>query len=222
MSFLQIKSDQCVELDVRDDGTRRVHVFDDDSILAANMAWAAERPLLVRGEPGVGKSQLAEAVARHTNRKFISFVVDSKTEARDLLWRFDAVKRLADAQLIGAMGRELSAGKPESEDQQMQTIRQCVNVDLAEGQYIKPGPLWWAFDWQSAQSQDEISHANSPYPGYIGDPANGCVVLIDEIDKAESDVPNGLLAALGAQEFQPFGLDTPVRQGENRPLVIIT
>ena len=223
MTILTLHPNDHIEMEARADGTRRIHVFDSDTILAVNTAWAAERPLLVRGEPGVGKTQLAEAVAKQTNRKFIPFVVNSKTEASDLLWRFDAVKRLADAQLFGAIGRELFGDADEnSEADRVHTIRNRVNHELAEGQYIKPGPLWWAFDWHSAQRQNEISQANSPYPGSIGDPANGCVVLIDEIDKAETDVPNGLLAALGDTQFQPFGIDKPVRVGDTRPLVVIT
>ena len=221
MRLVELSPNEHIELEVRVDGTRRVHVFDDDMILAVNTAWAAERPLLVRGEPGVGKSQLAEAVANHTDRKFLPFVVDSKTEARDLLWRFDAVKRLGDAQMLGVIGRELCSDDTPSAER-LHTIRTGVDQELSENKYIKPGPLWWAFDWQSALDQNNVSQANSPYPGSRGDQANGCVVLIDEIDKAETDVPNGLLGALGAKEFQPFGIAQPICVNDMRPLVIIT
>ena len=54
------------------------------------------------------------------------------------------------------------------------------------------------------------------------DPANGCVVLIDEIDKAETDVPNGLLEALGNGEFTPPGRTQPVNAVIEPPLVIVT
>ncbi len=229
MTLLNLKPNEHVELETNDDGTRRVHVFDEDSILAVNMAAAAERPLLVRGEPGVGKTQLAEAVARQTDRKFIPFIVDSKTESRDLLWRFDAVKRLADAQLLGALGCALAEtadgeteNTAETEDQRIETVRRRAHGRLAEAQYVKPGPLWWAFDWHSALRQHGVTGAVSPYPLQPGDPQKGCVVLIDEIDKAEADVPNGLLAALGERMFQPFGIETPVAMGNNRPLVVIT
>ncbi|MFM9117360.1 MAG: AAA family ATPase, partial [Planctomycetota bacterium] len=63
-----------------------VHLFDQTSVDAINTALAAGRPLLVCGEPGVGKSQLARAAAHELGRAFISFVVDSRTESRDLLW----------------------------------------------------------------------------------------------------------------------------------------
>lgn len=221
MKIIDLKHDDFVNLEHRADGTDRVHVFDEDTILAVNTAWAAERPLLVRGEPGVGKSQLAEAVAKHTNRKFIPFVVDSKTESRDLLWRFDAVKRLADAQLLAAVGRG-SNDEGGTAPERMRSIRESVQDELTESQYVQPGPLWWAFNWDSAKTQDEVSKGRSPYPAAPGNAANGCVVLIDEIDKAETDVPNGLLAALGEARFQPFGLDKPIRVVGKRPLVVVT
>ena len=74
------------------------HVFDHDSAQAIRAALASKRPLLVRGEPGVGKTQLAAAAAKVLKRPLVSRVVDSRTESRDLLWTFDAVMRLADAQ----------------------------------------------------------------------------------------------------------------------------
>src|SRR5512145_637776 len=84
--------------------TEKVHVLEKTAIHAVNAALAARRPLLVRGEPGTGKSQLARAAAVAMNRPFLSHVVDSRTTAEDLLWRFDAVGRLAEAQLAGALG----------------------------------------------------------------------------------------------------------------------
>ena len=74
------------------------HVFDRDSAQAIRAALASRRPLLVRGEPGVGKTQLAAASAKVLKRPLVTRVVDSRTESRDLLWTFDAVMRLADAQ----------------------------------------------------------------------------------------------------------------------------
>src|SRR4029077_939588 len=62
----------------------------------------------------------------------------------------------------------------------------------------------------------------SPPQAAGADPRNGCVVLIDEIDKADPDVPNGLLEALGAGEFTPLGQTNPVKVQGRFPLVIIT
>src|SRR4051812_47982106 len=74
------------------------HVFDRESAQAIRAALAAKRPLLVRGEPGVGKTQLAAAAAKILRRPLVPHVVDARTESRNLLWSFDALMRLADAQ----------------------------------------------------------------------------------------------------------------------------
>lgn len=185
---------------------KRCHVFDEPSIGAVNAALAARRPLLVRGEPGVGKTQLAEAVAAQLRRAFYPFTVDSRTEARDLLWRFDAVMRLAQAQLCATLHMDA----------------QEVERKLAVTNFVSPGPLWWAFDADSARN----ASGGRPPPGPADNAKrykNGCVVLIDEIDKAESDVPNGLLEALGAGQFTPEGFEQPITmQGSIPPLILLT
>lgn len=204
MKFLAIKKDHETRLPSRPGLPERVHKFDELSIGAVNAAIAAQRPLLVRGEPGVGKTQLAEAVAEELQRAFSSYTVDSRTESRDLLWRFDAVMRLAEAQLYATLGKK------------------DVTNDLAIQKFVFPGPLWWAFNTKSAQA---VSRDATPlnqgknrdrYP-------NGWVVLIDEIDKAESDVPNGLLEVLGAGQFTPLGHDPISIPAEGvAPLILIT
>jgi MoxR-like ATPase len=184
-----------------------VHLLGVPEIHAINAAIAAGRPLLVRGEPGIGKSQLARAAARELGRAYIKCVVDSRTESRDLMWTFDAVRRLGDAQLAGAL-RE-NANK--------------VRSELAIKKYVCPGPLWWAFDAEGAARQAKlIPGAQAPLQPDAGAWSRGCVLLLDEIDKAEAEVPNGLLEALGAREFTPFGLPGPVRLTGKPPLVVIT
>ena len=74
-----------------------VHVFDDRTRNAVEAAWTSGRPLLVRGDPGTGKSQLARAVARVTEWQFISEVINAHTEIQDLWYHFDAVGRLGQA-----------------------------------------------------------------------------------------------------------------------------
>lgn len=179
----------------------RGHHFGELEIHAINAAIEAGRPLLVRGEPGIGKSQLARAAALELGRVLISHVVDSRTEARDLLWQFDAIKRLADAQIARAI-----------ED----TTR------LAEENYVQPGPLWWAFEPHSAETQAGKCRIppRTPPSGITWE--CGTVVLIDEIDKAESELPNGLLEVLGARQFTPRGWPGPVRMGRPAPLIVIT
>lgn len=161
------------------------HCFDGEQVRALRAAEAAGRPLLVRGDPGTGKSQLAHAAAVATERLFLSVVVDARSEASDLLWRFDAVARLADAHLAAVPGSQ-------------------VPQDLNPAGYIEPGPLWWAYDWSGAAKQVGQARAGGAVPaahieGWT--PAKGTVLLIDEIDKAEADLPNGLLEALGNGRF---------------------
>lgn len=189
----------------------QVHVFDQQEIDAIDAAIAARRPLLVRGEPGIGKSQLARAAAVDLKRAYVQHVVDAHTESRDLLWHFDAIARLADAQLKGAL-RESRA-----------RCRSHLHQELTVENYLHPRALWWAFDWEGARRQAiKARRPNEPSQLTGCDPKNGCVVLIDEIDKAETDVPNGLLEALGAGRFTPQGLTEPVMATGEPPLVIIT
>jgi MoxR-like ATPase len=200
------KPDDKIELTPLGSKPEEVHVFDDDSIWAINAALAARRPLLIRGEPGVGKTQIARAAAAKEmlNCPLIPFVVDSNTESRDLLWTFDAVQRLAEAQI----NRTLDEPN--------------LRKQLSPENYFHPGPLWWAFHWKSAETQATKVGDNIPASPTGWKPGDGCVVLIDEIDKAESDVPNGLLEALGAGCFQPRGMQTTVDTVGEPPLVIIT
>ena len=211
MKFLNAKPGDTVVLAASPTVPEPVHVWDGREIAAINAALAAKRPLLVRGEPGIGKSQLARAAAKAMGRAFLPYVVDSRTESRDLLWHYDAVARLADAQLMGALVNNDPDGGVAS-----------ARERLAVRRYLQPRPLWWAFDWADALHQAHSVNQHSPEQPDGGDPANGCLVLIDEIDKAESDVPNGLLEALGSGSFAPPDRPNPVMAVGEPPLVIIT
>ena len=188
-----------------DVGDNTQHIMDENMIQAVNAALAIGRPLLVRGEPGIGKSQLAKAVAKQLNRVFLHFVTDAKTESRDLLWHFDAVARLAEAQIIRASQNGTSKDDP-----------------LAISKFIVPGCLWWALNWETAEKQANQCKRNAPPIAEGCSPKNGAILLIDEIDKADSDVPNGLLEPLGSGHFHPHGLDAAVTAQGVKPLVIIT
>jgi MoxR-like ATPase len=183
------------------------HVFESKDVWAIRAAMGARRPLLVRGEPGTGKSQLARAAAQELKRVLVPEVITARTESQDLHWRFDAVARLGRAQAMAAAGQGNGSA-------------------LDERGYLSPGPLWWVFDWKGAEGQRKDAQVKGarPTPPPDWTPDKGCVLLIDEIDKADSDVPNGLLESLGNGEFHVPYLDAPVRcQPElPAPLVVIT
>ncbi len=204
--FLTKPADGIVRLPEMGGMAESVHVIDDVSIAALNAALATRRPLLVRGEPGTGKSQLARAAACLLGRAFLPHAVDARTETRDLLWTLDAVKRLATAQLMSAL-REVDETKV------------LARVEALE--FITPGPIWWAFDWNAAETQAKRVRTSIPAKPADWTVEKGAVVLVDEIDKADASVPNGLLDALGHGRFDVEGRD-PVVMKNRRPLIVMT
>ncbi len=186
---------------------RTRHVFGEE-VYAIEAALASRRPLLIRGEPGAGKSQLARAVAHELGRLFVSEVVHSRYEAHDLHWHFDAVGRLGMAQALAA-----GIGKEDADAQ------------LKESRFLRPGPLWWVYDWESALYQNSNCKQGGSIPERPTEwqPGEGSVLLIDEIDKADADLPNGLLESLGNGAFTvPYIHKTIKQQQENPPLVVVT
>jgi MoxR-like ATPase len=169
--------------------------------LGVNVALATGRPLLVRGRPGSGKSSLAADVAQRLGWRYYENTTTSRTRARELLWSFDAVRRLSDA------------------------TTDSVRDQLA---YVTPGVLWWAFSVKSAAARGMTEDVlASRGLGHLTDPSprtgERAVVLLDEIDKADPDVPNDLLLPLGALMFTVAEVDDgPVVEAEAPPLVVIT
>jgi MoxR-like ATPase len=191
-----------------------VYVLDDQLRLAVDVALATGRPLLLRGEPGSGKSSLAAFLARNLNWRYYEHVVSSRTTAQDLLWSFDSMRRLADAS-----ARDRAA-------------------DLDDAGYLEPGVMWWALNRSSALRRGPVpdqeegvpeDHADAePFGALNADrDKEHAVVLIDEIDKADPDVPNGLLVPLGSTEFLVTPIKFLVRQAPSRDdqphhLIVIT
>ena len=75
------------------------YIAADDLAIAVNAAVTLERPLLVKGEPGTGKTELARQVAASLNMKIIEWNIKSTTRAQQGLYEYDAVSRLRDSQL---------------------------------------------------------------------------------------------------------------------------
>lgn len=180
------------------------YVYDPEGriAMAVNVALATGRPLLVRGKPGTGKSSLAWDVAERLGWRYHPMTITSRTRARDLLWSYDAVRRLNDT----------GAGE---------NLKDPLD-------YITPGVLWWAFSPQSAANRGlEEGERQARGLGVLPDPSPvqspHAVVLLDEIDKADPDLPNDLLTPLGGLSFEmsEFGQGPEVTAGA-QPLVVIT
>jgi MoxR-like ATPase len=125
---------------MRFEGTK-AYVAGDDLKIAVNAAIALERPLLVKGEPGTGKTVLAEEIAKALNAPLLQWHIKSTTKAAQGLYEYDAVSRLRDSQL----------GDPKVSD---------------ISNYIRRGKLWEAFT--SAERPvlliDEIDKADIEFP----------------------------------------------------------
>lgn len=177
-----------------------VYLFDSNLKLATETAIITRRPLLLRGEPGCGKSSFAPFAARNLNWRYYEMTITGRTEARDLLWRFDALARLHDAHAKQSGG------------------------SVSPIKYIDPSVLWWAFNREDAlkflRERERVKTDEQPAgatkaevteePVDLSEPfatdnqsrdLDRTVVLIDEIDKADPDVPNDLLEAFGLNSF---------------------
>ncbi|ARU57383.1 MAG: MoxR family ATPase [Pseudomonadales bacterium] len=149
------------------------YVATEDLQMAVNAAIVLQRPLLIKGEPGTGKTLLAEELAKALGAPLIQWHIKSTTKAQQGLYEYDAVSRLRDSQLGDDKVHDIS-------------------------NYIVKGKLWEAF---SAEEQ--------------------CILLIDEIDKADIEFPNDLLLELDKMEFYVYETKERI-VAKNRPIVIIT
>jgi MoxR-like ATPase len=132
------------------------YVATQDLMLAVNAAVTLQRPLLVKGEPGTGKTMLAEEVATALNMPLLQWHIKSTTKAQQGLYEYDAVSRLRDSQLASVESSE-----------KVKDI----------GNYIVKGVLWQAFtaDQPVCLLIDEIDKADIEFPND----------LLREIDRME-------------------------------------
>jgi MoxR-like ATPase len=192
------------------DRTYDPYLPDDSLIEAINLAMTLDMPLLLEGEPGCGKTRLAGAIAYEFTQKYLQEKKDPKGKpywwpyylwnvksigrARDGLYDFDAILRLRDAQIFGTDPERMKEylGLEESA-----AIRQRL---LDKTKYVNYGPLGNAF----------LEKDYRP------------IVLIDEIDKADSDFPNDLLFELDRFGFEVPEAGIPFRAAVHKPIILIT
>jgi len=125
---------------VRFEGTE-TYVATEDLKVSVNAAITLQRPLLIKGEPGTGKTVLAAEIARALGKTLIEWSIKSTTKAQHGLYEYDAVARLRDGQLGDERVRDIS-------------------------NYIKPGKLWDAFVAEDAPVLliDEVDKADIEFP----------------------------------------------------------
>ena len=151
------------------------YVLDDELASIVNVSMVLEMPLLLKGEPGTGKTMLAHAIAESLEMPLIVLNVKSSMKLVDALYQYDTLTRLNDSR-FGDSHRDVS----KIED------------------YIKMGKIGQAF----------TSRVRT-------------VLLIDEIDKADTDFQDDMLDVLDQMEFDIIEIDRTIRT-EHRPVIIIT
>ena len=151
------------------------YVLDDELAKIVNISMALEMPLLLKGEPGTGKTMLAHSIAESLGMPLIVLNVKSSMKLVETLYQYDTLTRLNDSR-FGDSNRNVS--------------------DIEE--YIKMGKIGQAF------RADQRT-----------------VLLIDEIDKADTDFQDDMLDVLDQMEFDIIEIDKTIR-AKHRPVFIIT
>jgi MoxR-like ATPase len=151
------------------------YVLDDELAGIVNVSMALEMPLLLKGEPGTGKTMLSHAIAESLAMTLIVLNVKSSMKLVDALYQYDTLTRLNDSR-FGDSSRDVS------------------NIE----DYIKMGKIGQAFASEKRT-----------------------VLLIDEIDKADTDFQDDMLDVLDQMEFDIIEIDKTVR-AKRRPVIIIT
>jgi MoxR-like ATPase len=151
------------------------YVLDDELAKIVNVTMALEMPLLLKGEPGTGKTMLAHAIAEALNMRLTVLNVKSSMKLVEALYQYDTLTRLNDSR-FGDSERDVS------------------NIE----DYIKMGKIG-----QSFVSDERV------------------VLLIDEIDKADTDFQDDMLDVLDQMEFDIIEIDKTIK-AKFRPVIIIT
>jgi MoxR-like ATPase len=151
------------------------YVLDDELARIVNISMALEMPLLLKGEPGTGKTMLAHAIAEAFGMRLIVLNVKSSMKLIDALYQYDTLTRLNDSR-FGDSKRDVS------------------NIE----EYIRMGKIG-----QSFAADERV------------------VLLIDEIDKADTDFQDDMLDVLDQMEFDIIEIDKTIR-AKHRPVIIIT
>jgi len=151
------------------------YVLDEELATIVNVSIGLEMPLLLKGEPGTGKTMLAHAISEAFKMKLIVLNVKSSMKLVDALYQYDTLTRLNDSR-FGDSKRNVS------------------NIE----EYIRMGKIG-----QSFVSSERV------------------VLLIDEIDKADTDFQDDMLDVLDQMEFDIIEIDKTIR-AKNRPIVVIT